>query len=48
MLIQRLLFSIICISIESVFDSMWSLFEGTPVELKQGRVVICYGLTVNR
>ncbi|WP_166485357.1 hypothetical protein [Shewanella sp. ANA-3] len=47
MLIQRLLFSIICVSIESVFDSMWSLFEDNPVELKQGRVVICYWLTVS-
>ncbi|UML92406.1 hypothetical protein [Shewanella xiamenensis] len=46
MLIQRLLFSIIFVSIESVFDSMWSLFEGTPVELKQGRVDICYWLFV--
>ena len=47
MLIQLLLFSIIFVSIESVFDSMWSLFEGTPVELKQGRVDICYWLTVS-
>ena len=47
MLIQQLLFSIIFVSIESVFDSMWSLLEGTPVELMQGRVDICYWLTVS-
>ncbi|MFB2668372.1 hypothetical protein ACE02U_06240 [Shewanella xiamenensis] len=47
MLIQRLLFSIICVSIESVLDSMWSLFEGVSVGLKQGRVDICYWLTVS-
>ncbi|MFB2641466.1 hypothetical protein ACE02D_04110 [Shewanella bicestrii] len=44
MLIQWILFSIICVSIESVLDSMWFLFEGASVGLKQGRVVIYYWL----
>lgn len=44
MLIQWLLFSIICVSIESVLDSMWSLFEGISVGRKQGRIVIYYRL----
>ncbi|MFV0594106.1 hypothetical protein [Shewanella sp.] len=36
MLISLKQFSIIHASIERYFDSMWSLFEGVSVGLKQG------------